>query len=67
MINISKNMENSIDSTPRNPIYPTNKINYLLKYIKASAGAQLLKTRLLNSLLMNQVSYTMSGGESVFV
>ena len=53
MINISKNMENSIDSTPRNPIYPTNKINYLLKYIKSSAGAQLLKTRLLNSLLMN--------------
>ena len=62
MINISKNMENSIESTPRNPIYPTNKINYLLKYIKSSVGAHLLNTGLLNSLLMNQFLDTKGGG-----
>ena len=44
-----------VESTPRNPIYPSNKINYLLKYIKASAWAHLLKNRLLNSIL-NQIN-----------
>ena len=45
-------MENYIESTPRNTIYPSNKINYLFKYIKASVGVELLKTRLLNSVLI---------------
>ena len=48
-------MENYNESTPRNTIYPSNKINYLFKYIKASVGVELLKTGLLNSV-PNQIN-----------